>query len=77
MYYDPDSPETILTAIDDLTEYIQENVPFQGVIGFSQGASLAAMVLARARYANPPPFAFAISSARVCLIAKRRYMPGS
>lgn len=29
-------------------------------MGFSQGASLAAMVLARARYANPPPFTFAV-----------------
>ncbi|KAF5716828.1 serine hydrolase FSH [Fusarium mundagurra] len=59
-YYHPHSAKSILTAIDDLWEYIAEEGPFDGVLGFSQGASLAAMIIARARHSNPPPFQFAI-----------------
>lgn len=59
-YYDDTSPRSVLEAIDDLSEWVAENGPFDGVMGFSQGASLAAMVLARARFANPPPFMFAV-----------------
>ena len=59
-YYDPTSPRSVLEAIDDLAEWVTENGPFDGVMGFSQGASLAAMVLARARFANPSPFMFAV-----------------
>lgn len=49
-----------MAAVADVADWIQQNGPFEGVMGFSQGASLAAMVLARARYANPPPFSFAV-----------------
>ncbi|KAG9506472.1 hypothetical protein J7337_000003 [Fusarium musae] len=59
-YYHPHSAKSILAAIDDLWEYIAEEGPFEGVLGFSQGASLAAMIIARARHSNPPPFQFAI-----------------
>ncbi|KAF4960433.1 hypothetical protein FSARC_10493 [Fusarium sarcochroum] len=59
-YYDQRSAESVLTAVDDLSEYIAEEGPFDGVLGFSQGASLAAMIMVRARHANPPPFQFAI-----------------
>lgn len=59
-YYNQNSAPSILAAVDDLTEYIAQYGPFEGVMGFSQGASLAAMVLARARHANPPPFSFAV-----------------
>ncbi|KLJ07413.1 hypothetical protein EMPG_17106 [Blastomyces silverae] len=41
-YYNPDSPETILKALDDLDRYIEDEGPFDGVLGFSQGAVLAA-----------------------------------
>ncbi|KAF4443748.1 DUF341 domain-containing protein [Fusarium austroafricanum] len=59
-YYNPKSAESVLAAIDDLSEYIAEEGPFDGVLGFSQGASLAAMIIARARHSNPAPFQFAI-----------------
>lgn len=59
-YYHPHSAKSILTAIGDLWEYTAEEGPFDGVLGFSQGASLAAMIIARARHSNPPPFQFAI-----------------
>jgi predicted esterase len=59
-YYNPKSASSILTAIDDLSSWIGYNGPFDGVMGFSQGASLAAMVLARARLSNPPLFSFAV-----------------
>jgi pimeloyl-ACP methyl ester carboxylesterase len=57
-YYDPDEPETITQAVDDLAEYVQSEGPFDGVLAFSQGAALAAMVIARDIF--PAPFAFAI-----------------
>ncbi|KAF5020448.1 hypothetical protein F66182_7527 [Fusarium sp. NRRL 66182] len=59
-YYDQHSAESVLAAVDDLSEYIAEEGPFDGVLGFSQGASLAAMIMVRARHANPPPFQFAV-----------------
>jgi predicted esterase len=59
-YCNPHSAESVLTAINDLSEYIAEEGPFDGVLGFSQGASLAAMIIVRARHSNPPPFQFAI-----------------
>ncbi|CRK27057.1 hypothetical protein BN1723_008360 [Verticillium longisporum] len=59
-YYDPKSAPSILAAIDDLSYWLAENGPFDGVMGFSQGASLAAMVMARARFANPPLFSFGV-----------------
>ncbi|KAF5671688.1 DUF341 domain-containing protein [Fusarium heterosporum] len=35
VYYDPNSAKSIRTAIDDLWEYIAEEGPFDGVLGFS------------------------------------------
>ncbi|PGH03619.1 hypothetical protein AJ79_07310 [Helicocarpus griseus UAMH5409] len=46
-YYDPTSPASILKAIDDLETYIETEGPFDGVLGFSHGASLAASFIAR------------------------------
>ena len=57
-YFDPDSASTILDAINDLDAYVSEAGPFDGVLGFSQGAVLAATLLARRRH--HPPFIFAI-----------------
>ncbi|RMZ80676.1 hypothetical protein DV738_g2744, partial [Chaetothyriales sp. CBS 135597] len=57
-YYDTDDIATILAAIDDLGTYVEKAGPFDGVLGFSQGAVLAAMLLIRNRHA--PPFKFAV-----------------
>lgn len=46
-YYDPTDPSSILQAIDDLAIYISAEGPFDGVMGFSQGAALAAMLMTR------------------------------
>ncbi|EGE80630.2 DUF341 domain-containing protein [Blastomyces dermatitidis ATCC 18188] len=40
-HYNPNSPEIILKALDNLGKYIEDEGPFDGVIGFSQGAMLA------------------------------------
>lgn len=53
-FYDPYDPESILTALDDLDEYVEDAGPFDGILGFSQGAALAAMLLVRHGAAKPP-----------------------
>ena len=57
-YYDPTNATSILQAVDDLSTFVSSEGPFHGVMGFSQGAALAAMLFAR----NPSsvPFSFAI-----------------
>lgn len=65
-YYNPNDPESILTAIQDLSIYVDQEGPFDGVMGFSQGAALGAMLLARN---NHPSFSFGIficSGAPLC-----------
>ena len=57
-YYDPTHPFTILQAIDDLAAYVSAEGPFDGVMGFSQGAALTAML--RARRSPAEPFRFAV-----------------
>ena len=57
-YYDPTNPTSILQAVDDLSAYVSTEGPFDGVMGFSQGAALAAMLLARDT--SSVPFSFAI-----------------
>lgn len=44
--------------MDDLEEYVKSEGPFDGVLAFSQGAALAAMLIARDTF--PAPFAFAV-----------------
>lgn len=44
--------------MSDLSEYVASEGPFDGVIGFSQGAALAAILLARDEF--PAPFSFAV-----------------
>lgn len=44
--------------MDDLQEYVKSEGPFDGVLAFSQGAALAAMLIARDTF--PAPFAFAV-----------------
>ncbi|KAF5526102.1 Hydrolase FUB4 [Colletotrichum aenigma] len=57
-YYDTDKYDTIIQAVDDLEEYVKSEGPFDGVLAFSQGAALAAMLIARDTF--PAPFAFAV-----------------
>ena len=63
-FYDPESAPTVLSALDDLDEYVAKEGPFDGVMGFSQGAALAAMLMIR-HYSSTNgkgegPFRFAI-----------------
>ncbi|KAF2676017.1 hypothetical protein K458DRAFT_380541 [Lentithecium fluviatile CBS 122367] len=44
-FYEPNSAKSILTALADLAWYIASEGPYQGVIGFSQGAALAATLM--------------------------------
>lgn len=57
-YYDPTNAASILQAVNDLSAYVLAEGPFDGVMGFSQGAALAAMLLARD--SSSMPFSFAI-----------------
>jgi hypothetical protein len=41
-YYDPDSPSSAVTALEQLDAFVRSHGPFDGVIGFSHGAQLAA-----------------------------------
>lgn len=52
-YYDITSPETFIAALDRLEAYIEEEGPFEGVMAYSQGAGLAAMLLVRRQYLQP------------------------
>ena len=45
-YYDP-NVESVRAALKDLRDYIISNGPFDAVLGFSQGASLAASFIAQ------------------------------
>jgi predicted esterase len=57
-YYDFARPESFVQAVSDLAEYVQSEGPFDGVMAFSQGATLAAALMARDVF--PPPLGFAI-----------------
>ncbi|KAF2093097.1 hypothetical protein NA57DRAFT_81776 [Rhizodiscina lignyota] len=75
-YFDPSSASSILQAIEDLAAYIASEGPFDGVMAFSQGAALAAMLLARPSLA--PVFTFAIficAGAPYCEKSLRRGVP--
>ena len=41
------SPQNTIDVLDDLEAYIAEEGPFDGVMGFSEGAALAAMLMIR------------------------------
>ncbi|KAI0184479.1 putative polyketide synthase [Xylaria flabelliformis] len=62
-YYDMLSLESTSTAITQLQRYIEEEGPFDGIIGYSQGATLAATYLIRFAQLHPTtplPFECAI-----------------
>ncbi|KAI1662267.1 serine hydrolase FSH [Daldinia decipiens] len=44
-YYKPHSTESFKKAVDDLEKYIKTDGPFDGIIAFSQGVSLACAIL--------------------------------
>ena len=46
-YLEPSSPASVVAAVDRLQACIDAHGPFDGVIGFSEGASLAASLIAR------------------------------
>ena len=52
-FLDKSSPQKSAQVLDDLDAYVTEEGPFDGVIGFSEGAALAAMLTMRkSRQAN-------------------------
>ncbi|KUJ07890.1 DUF341 domain protein [Mollisia scopiformis] len=54
---------SLATALEQLKAYLAAEGPFDGVLGFSQGAGLAAMFLVQRYYEDPlatPPFKLAI-----------------
>lgn len=57
-YYDPHDNTTISTAISQLDGYIENEGPFDAIMGFSAGAVLAAMYLASKT--EPVPFKCAV-----------------
>jgi predicted esterase len=59
-YYDPYDIESVSKAVNDLREYVATEGPFQGILGFSQGATLGAMLLAL----SPMSFGIFICGAR-------------
>lgn len=57
------SPADIRDALDDLQHFIETSGPFDGVLGFSQGASIAVAYLMDHQLRHPeaaPPFDFAV-----------------
>ena len=62
-YYDAPTPKAVQSAVDLVLEVIEEDGPFDAVLGFSYGASLAVTVLAAAAERHPdkpPPFKSAV-----------------
>ncbi|PSN66570.1 hypothetical protein BS50DRAFT_552127 [Corynespora cassiicola Philippines] len=62
-YFDPNDPASYLSAFAMLENFIELEGPFDGVIGFSQGAGLAIMYMAKRKIENPqasPPWRCAI-----------------
>ncbi|KAG0649045.1 hydrolase [Hyphodiscus hymeniophilus] len=65
-YYKPLDPEDTLSAEQDILDIVKEEGPFDGILGYSQGATLAAQVILRHTQQYPfaahseRPFRFAI-----------------
>ncbi|KAF2643898.1 hypothetical protein P280DRAFT_445153 [Massarina eburnea CBS 473.64] len=62
-YFDPENATGYLTAYNQLESFIAAEGPFDGVFGFSQGAGLAIIYMARKLIETPkapPPFRCAI-----------------
>lgn len=52
-YFDVEDASSCQKALDDLKAFIAAEGPFDGVIGFSQGAALAATLIAQRRQRHP------------------------
>lgn len=62
-YIDKESPAHALNTLSDLREHISTDGPYDGVLTFSEGAALAAMLLIQSATQNPheaPPFRVAV-----------------
>ena len=62
-YFDPSSIASYIRALEQLDTYVAAEGPFDGVLAFSQGATLAAMHVVRKAVqapSHPPPFKCAI-----------------
>jgi len=57
-YFNADSAESMQKALKELHSYVQQEGPYDGVLGYSQGAALAATYLAL--QTSPPPFKCAV-----------------
>ncbi|RAH70042.1 uncharacterized protein BO66DRAFT_94168 [Aspergillus aculeatinus CBS 121060] len=58
---DPDGPESCLQALEHLERYIAAEGPYDGIMGFSQGANVAlSWLLKLQREARPLPFRFGV-----------------
>lgn len=53
-YFNPAEPSTFTTALDNLEAFIEQEGPFDAILGYSHGAQLAASMLARANMKNQP-----------------------
>lgn len=66
VYYNPLVPDSVLQTEADLLEVIRDEGPFEGVLGYSGGAALAAQLIIKDCEANPlalpheRPFRFAV-----------------
>ncbi len=61
-YYDALSPESTAAALAQLEAYLEAEGPFDGVIGYSQGATLAATYLIRFAQRRHPAAAAAAAA---------------
>ncbi|VUC29885.1 unnamed protein product [Clonostachys rosea] len=52
-YYHPFDPASVLQAEEDLFAIIREEGPFDGILGYSGGASLAAQLIIKDQMENP------------------------
>ncbi|KAK0757889.1 hypothetical protein N5P37_009181 [Trichoderma harzianum] len=61
-YYDDPTPQAVQDAVDMIMDVVQEDGPFDAILGFSNGAALAATVIAAGMEKDPsdPPFKAAI-----------------
>jgi hypothetical protein len=80
-YFDEARPSTLLSAISDLESYLEDQGPFDGVLGFSQGASLAATFMVKEATQNrvTPSFrcAFLFSCPGALDFARNRLLDAS
>lgn len=60
-YFDENSPQSVLDAVNNLDRYIDIQGPFDGLIAFSQGGVLASTLLVRQARRNPDAVALKVA----------------